>query len=788
VNGGPGYADVTYAFYVRQSDFSSTVLSALSATVSEQDVVLKPRLEDGSDDSPDGFNPEHSSYNLYFSGNGNEVSIKAEALAGVLIDGESGGSKTYARADVKASDDPVLITVSSGVTATPRVYSVYFKRENPQPATLSTLSFSGAFFDAGVSFDRDVLSYDALVYDGTPSVVLRASVQDGLSARFSPSSVVPAQNGLVVSVHVSGGPDYTDSVYQITLKMQLPQHPRLSSLSLSADDVEAELLDDKLVYPLTAPYGDGGEADVPFAWSVDESQVKSVFYSFNEGSSWIEDTGKDGFSGGLSLSPGESAVVLIKVLTFDGKTGVYYIPVNRAPDNSAALSALTVSGSGGTAAWSPAFSPNDASALNYTVAFPKDTSISTQDITLTATAASPAAKVEFVGETGSQFTLAPGGQKTAVIRVTAQNGSCLDYKISVTWEVATYTVNFMDGSTTKHTYTVSYNGTQTLPALPTKEGAVAKGWYTASSGGQKLSGITHAITADTDFYVQWLASTNAVIQPNASGGDSVSYVSTTSGFDEVHVFKNSGNLIVFNAPADSTVRMLVVAGGGGGGYSAGADWRAGGGGGGGVIIHNSYSLSAGTIYAVTVGAGGANSTSMNGAGSNGLASKFGSAFEAKGGGGGGSHGPSVGNLGAAGGSGGGGGGTTGGSSIDQAAPSGALKYGNAGGYGGGGFSGGGGGGAGGVGGSTSTTRTGAMGGIGISSDITGSAVYYGGGGAAGGVNNSNSNYGANGGVSGATNTGDGGGGGGGSSSSPNYGGPGGSGIVVVRFPYKYAGN
>jgi uncharacterized repeat protein (TIGR02543 family) len=648
---------------------------------------------------------------------------------------------------------------------------------------------------------------------------------------------------------VSGGPDYEDSVYLIKLETVDPQHPRLSSLF--AGGVEAELSADKLVYPLTAPYEDGGEADVPFVWSVDGSQVKSVFYSFNKGSSWIEDTDKDGFSGELSLSPGESAVVLIKALTFDGKTGVYYIPVNRAPDNSAALSALTAaSESGGTPAWSPAFSPNDASALNYTVAFPKDASISTQNITLTATAASPAAKVEFVGETGSQFTLAPGGQKTAVIRVTAQNGSCLDYIISVKWTETTYTatfegtggypasqtasvtypasvaepvppqkagytfsgwyttetsggskitfpyqltsaktfyarwtvnsytVKFMVDGNSKYTYTVNYNGTQTLPALPTKTGSVAKGWYTASSGGQKLTGTaTPAITANTDFYVQWLAYTDAV-PPNASGGE-IKYVSTNPGFDEVHIFTDtslSGSQFKISRGGARAVKALIVAGGGGGGGANETDY--GGGGGAGGLIEYGVTAASETPYVIKVGAGGPGGIGKKtdadwGAANGGDSSAFGQT--ATGGGRGGAGGwDANGSRGDAGGSGGGGGGAI--ETAQGNSGSGTSGQGNNGGKGGTGSAGGGGGGKNGKGSNGGSNGSSVPGGSGATLNYTGSNEVYAQGGNGGGSNSvSRSGYGT-------------GGKGGGTQSDWTSGENGVQGVVIIKFPYVYTEN
>jgi len=234
------------------------------------------------------------------------------------------------------------------------------------------------------------------------------------------------------------------------------------------------------------------------------------------------------------------------------------------------------------------------------------------------------------------------------------------------------------------------------------------------------------------------------------------------------------------------VRYLVVAGGAGGGCSRPARARGGGGGGGGILFNDTgVTLTAGT-YTVTVGDGGAGSTSLNGQGTNGSNSVFGSTATALGGGGGGSQKLSS-REGASGGSGGGGsagvnvtaagsqGGDGGGGSGD----------GNGGGGGGGGSSGQNGetvsvnnvGGNGGNGttyswghlGATSTTYAGGGGGVGYNSSGSGGA----GGGGAGQRQD----------IGGAGSDIYGGGGGGGEFS--QGGGDGGSGHVTLRVPWTF---
>ncbi|MDP2656703.1 MAG: hypothetical protein Q8P11_04025 [bacterium] len=245
-----------------------------------------------------------------------------------------------------------------------------------------------------------------------------------------------------------------------------------------------------------------------------------------------------------------------------------------------------------------------------------------------------------------------------------------------------------------------------------------------------------------------------------------------SGGYAVHTFTSSGT---FTPAGSMSVNALIVAGGGGGGSG-----RGGGGGAGGVRT-SALSLNAGDI-AVTVGAGGAANT-------NGSNSVFSTITSTGGGRGGGESGYGVATTGASGGSGGGGvaSGEAGGAGN---AGSFSPVEGYAGGAGGptGNYLAGGGGGAGAIGASGAVSSNG---GVGISSSLSGSAVYYGGGGGGSG-NSGTPGTGGNGGggngtvTSGATggagtaNTG-GGGGGGSGTESRGTGGAGGSGIVIIRY-------
>ena len=285
--------------------------------------------------------------------------------------------------------------------------------------------------------------------------------------------------------------------------------------------------------------------------------------------------------------------------------------------------------------------------------------------------------------------------------------------------------------------------------------------------------------------------TGALTLPAGTDGQRSSQGSTLVSFTSV-------GTTTWTCPAGVTsVEVLVVAGGGGGGA-----WVGGGGGGGGVIYRPAFPVTPGTVYTVTVGAGGNGEYNPGGYGgmpaaTNGGNSVFGS-LTAIGGGYGGSWSSYPAQT----------GGSGGGNGYSYAGAAGTAGQGFAGGSGRGdspnGYPTGGGGGAGGPGGNWEAPSTAfpngrsGDGGPGVFYAITGQERAYGGGGG-GGIHGSSSDARPGSGGSGvggmgfgpsATKSslqdapagyGGGGGGGGNGGGSPSYGGNGGSGCVHIRY-------
>ena len=263
------------------------------------------------------------------------------------------------------------------------------------------------------------------------------------------------------------------------------------------------------------------------------------------------------------------------------------------------------------------------------------------------------------------------------------------------------------------------------------------------------------------------------------------YIDATQGWIAYSAF------ITTSYGQNYTASYLIVAGGAGGGGNQG------GGGGAGGLLTGSTTLSAGTVYTVTVGAGGAGGA----AGARGTSGSNSSCLSLTSIGGGGGGAKTLNGLN------GGSGGGAGPAATPSSPGSGTSGQGFAGGNGADGVVSisacGGGGGAGAVGGNSGTTlgaAFGGAGGVGVASTITGTSVFYAGGGGGGTDHGATSGSGAggaggnggggNGGAytdtlctAGTANTGGGGGGGGTNIvGAYNTGAAGGSGVVIISVP------
>jgi hypothetical protein len=322
--------------------------------------------------------------------------------------------------------------------------------------------------------------------------------------------------------------------------------------------------------------------------------------------------------------------------------------------------------------------------------------------------------------------------------------------------------------------TESFYVSSVLNAIPAAAGQVGAVYLANGAASQAFLDVasntgTGALKLPVGTTAQRPTGATGLIRQNSTTGNPEWWDATTSQW------------LQFSQPVGYTVFYLLAAGGGGGGTST-ANYSSGAGGAGGVI-NSTATLTSGSSYTVTIGAGAAGlSAGTSTFGNSGTNSTISSIAVALGGGGGGG-----GTAGA--GSSPGQSGGSGGSGLQNAVGgSGTVGQGNAGGTGSGSspaWGSGGGGGAGAI-GSNGTSTTGGAGGVGTIFSIT--SAYYGGGGGGGvgstyAAGSGGQGGGGNGGsgATGTNGTANTGGGGGGTGINSVAGSAGGSGIAIIAY-------
>lgn len=124
----------------------------------------------------------------------------------------------------------------------------------------------------------------------------------------------------------------------------------------------------------------------------------------------------------------------------------------------------------------------------------------------------------------STIYVAPGGTSSYDINAGYTGGSGTSYKSKLsgtyTAPAKTFTVTFNanGGTTPTASKSVTYKSTYGTLPTPTRSGYTFNGWYTATSGGTKItSSSTVSIVANQTLYAQWTLST-VTISYNANGG------------------------------------------------------------------------------------------------------------------------------------------------------------------------------------------------------------------------------------------------------------------------------
>ncbi len=165
-------------------------------------------------------------------------------------------------------------------------------------------------------------------------------------------------------------------------------------------------------------------------------------------------------------------------------------------------------------------------AEKYTVTF-KDgsTTVSTATVTYGSTYGTLPTRTKTGYENAKWYTATSGGsQITASTKVTITGNQTLYAR----WTAEKYAVTFKDGDTTVSTTTVTYGSTYGTVPTRTKIGYTFLGWYTATSGGSKVTeSTTVSRTGNHTLYARWSANTYTVTFKD--GNTKVSTATVTYG-------------------------------------------------------------------------------------------------------------------------------------------------------------------------------------------------------------------------------------------------------------------
>ena len=168
------------------------------------------------------------------------------------------------------------------------------------------------------------------------------------------------------------------------------------------------------------------------------------------------------------------------------------------------------------------------SPKTFTITF-KDgsTTVSTKSVTYGSTYGTLPTRTKTGHTNADWYTATSGGSKiTSSTKVTITANQTLYAR----YTPKQFTITFKDGSTTVTTRKVTYGSTYGTLPTHTKAGYNAADWYTASSGGTKITSSTKVtITANQTLYARWNSPKTFKISFNGNGGPNVPPQTATYG-------------------------------------------------------------------------------------------------------------------------------------------------------------------------------------------------------------------------------------------------------------------
>ena len=164
----------------------------------------------------------------------------------------------------------------------------------------------------------------------------------------------------------------------------------------------------------------------------------------------------------------------------------------------------------------------------FTITF-KDgsTTVSTKTVTYGSTYGSLPTRTKTGHNNADWYTATSGG---SIITSGTKVNITANQTLYARYTPKQFTITFKDGSTTVTTRKVTYGSTYGTLPTHTKAGYNAADWYTASSGGTKITSSTKVtITANQTLYARWNSPKTFKISFNGNGGPNVPPQTATYG-------------------------------------------------------------------------------------------------------------------------------------------------------------------------------------------------------------------------------------------------------------------
>lgn len=264
---------------------------------------------------------------------------------------------------------------------------------------------------------------------------------------------------------------------------QIPGNSALASTKVTISDI-------KLTIPITSEFNSDGKWDIGIMTSVPSTSVKYNTSGFTR------------IATNITAAENTTLSVTIPVATWGDATATKYIVIVSSQSSGTSYSYKKMSCSSSSY-------PKVTftyTAKTYTVTFNANggtTSTSSKTVTYGSTYGTLPTPTRTGYTFNGWYTASSGGTQitsSSTVSITANQ------TLYAQWTAKTFTVTFNanGGTTSTASKTVTYGSTYGTLPTPTYTGYSFLGWYTATSGGTKItSSTTVSITANQTLYAQW---------------------------------------------------------------------------------------------------------------------------------------------------------------------------------------------------------------------------------------------------------------------------------------------